>query len=60
MERINNISIDFISCTQFVSGMPAEISLINITVETLVPGDITFFGISTDPALPSIIEYQFN
>lgn len=76
MPRTNNITIDFVSCTefvqkipceismispfQFVQKIPCEISMISPTVDTVVPANINFFGASVDPVENAKLFYQIN
>ena len=58
--RTNDLTIDFISCTQLVQDKPAEIGFINVTVETIIPANINFFGASVEPCEDAILFYQIN
>lgn len=62
MARTNDITIDFISCTEFVQKIPCEISMISPTVDTVVPANINFFGASVEGNFEAdaMMWYQVN
>lgn len=59
MARPNDIIIDFISCTQLVQANPVIIDFVAVTIDTIVPANINFFGAAVEPvAEPSAMFYQ--
>lgn len=59
MARPNNIIIDFISCTHLVQANPVIIDFVAVTIDTIVPANINFFGAAVEPvAEPSVMFYQ--
>lgn len=59
MPRPNDIIIDFISCTQLVQANPVIIDFVAVTIDTIVPANINFFGAAVEPvAEPSVMFYQ--